>query len=311
MRIVSLLPAATEIVCALGLRDALVGRSHECDHPDDVRDLPPLTRARVDSTLPSATLDARVREIVAQRLPIYMLDEARLAALAPDVVVTQEACEVCAIAYDQVVNSLKRTAPRARVVSLRPARLADVLEGVGAVAAACDVASRGEALVASLRARLARVEAQVRPDPKPRVAVVEWLDPPMLAGHWVPDAIEAAGGLSVGPAPGAPSPGAPWREIRAMRPDAVVVAPCGFDLPRTRRESEPFFEALRALAPRVLLLDGNAYLNRPGPRLVDAVEIVAGWLRGEVVAAEDGWALGARAPGGANEPDDARFAARP
>jgi iron complex transport system substrate-binding protein len=283
-------------VCALGLREALGGRSHACDFPEDVRALPALTKARVDPGLPSAELDARVREIVAQRLPIYMLDEARLSALAPDVVVTQEACEVCAIAYDQVVSSLKRTAPRARVVSLRPARLGDVLEDVRAVAAACDVASRGEALVASLRERLAIVAARARPDPRPRVAVVEWLDPPMLAGHWVPDAIEAAGGVPLGPPPGAPSPGTAWREVEELRPDAVVVAPCGFDLPRTRREAEPLLERLGALAPRVLLLDGNAYVNRPGPRLVDAVELLAAWLRGDGVPAGHGLELGALAP---------------
>jgi iron complex transport system substrate-binding protein len=290
MKVVSLLPAATEIVCALGLRDALAGRSHECDYPDDVRALPALTRARIDPSLPSAELDAQVRRILAQRLPIYMLDEARLAALAPDVVVTQEACEVCAISYDQVVGSLKRTAPSARVVSLQPARLAHVLEDLRAVAAACGVAPRGEALVASLRERLARVAAGIDPA-RPRVAVVEWLDPPMLAGHWVPDAIEAAGGIPVGPPAGVPSPGTTWPEARSLGADVVVVAPCGFDLARTRAEAAPQLDRLRSLAPRVLLLDGNAYLNRPGPRLVDAVEILAGWLRGAPVPAGQGLAL--------------------
>jgi iron complex transport system substrate-binding protein len=291
MRVVSLLPAATEIVSALGLCDALVGRSHECDYPEEVLALPALTKARIDPSLPSAELDAQVRRIVAQRLPIYMLDETRLAALAPDVVVTQEACEVCAISYEQVVGSLKRTSPASRVVSLQPARLADVLEDVRTVAAACGVAPRGEALVASLHARLARIAAVIRPGPRPRVAVVEWLNPPMLAGHWVPDAVEAAGGVSLGPPAGAASPGTTWDEVRSFRADAVVVAPCGFDLPRTRAEAEPLLGLLRSLAARVLLLDGNAYLNRPGPRLVDAVEIMAAWLRGAPVPAEQGLSL--------------------
>jgi iron complex transport system substrate-binding protein len=144
--------------------------------------------------------------------------------------------------------------------------------------------------VASLEERLSRVA----PDSgaaRPRVAVVEWLDPPMLAGHWVPDAVEAAGGIALGPVPGAPSPGTSWDEVRSLRADAVVVAPCGFDLDRTRREAEPFLGRLRSLAPRVLLLDGNAYLNRPGPRLVDAVEILAAWLRGEPPQAERGLSL--------------------
>jgi len=286
MKIVSLLPAATEIVCALGLLESLVGRSHECDFPEDVTALPPLTRARVDPSLPSARLDEEVRRIMAARLPIYMLDEARLSALAPDVVVTQAACEVCAIAYDQVVASLRRTAFRAEVVSLQPKRLADVLADIQAVADACDVAARGRALVEELRERLARVAAPSGTGARPRVAVVEWLAPPMLAGHWVPDAIEAAGGVPVGPPPGAMSPYATWDEVRSLAADAVVVAPCGFDLERTVQEAAPLAERLRGLGPRVLLVDGNAYLNRPGPRLVEAVETIAAWLRGEAVPDE-------------------------
>jgi len=283
MKIVSLLPAATEIVCALGLREPLVGRSHECDFPEDVKALPPLTRARVDPSLPSARLDEEVRRIMAARLPIYMLDEVLLAALAPDVVVTQAACEVCAIPYEQVVASLRRTAFRARVVSLQPSRLAHVLEDVQAVAEACDVGARGLALVGSLRERLERVAASSRTSSRPRVAVVEWLAPPMLAGHWVPDAITAAGGVALGPEAGGSSPYATWAEIRSLGADVVVVAPCGFDLGRTVAEAAPLAETLRGLAPRVLLVDGNAYLNRPGPRLVEAVETIAAWLRGEAV----------------------------
>lgn len=283
MKIVSLLPAATEIVCALGLRDGLVARSHECDHPGDVAALPALTRARVDSSLSSAELDEQVRRIVADRLPIYMLDEARLSALAPDVVVTQEACEVCAISYEQVMGSLRRTAASARVVSLQPARLSDVLADVVAVAAACGVPDRGRAIVEGLQSRL---QAVSRPTGRPRVAVVEWLAPPMLAGHWVPETIEAAGGEPVGPAPGTPSPYATWDEIRALRADAVVVAPCGFDLSRTVAEARPLADTLRGLAPRVLLMDGNAYLNRPGPRLVDAAETIAAWLSDRDVPAD-------------------------
>jgi iron complex transport system substrate-binding protein len=295
MTIVSLLPAATEIVCALGLRDRLVGRSHECDHPADVTALPALTHARVDSSLPSAELDAQVRRIVAERLPIYLLDDARMGELAPEVVVTQEACEVCAIAYDQVVASLQRTAPRARVVSLQPTRLGEVLGDVRAVAAACGVPDRGTAVVEALTARL-RALVAAAPASRPRVAVIEWLAPPMLAGHWVPETIEAAGATPVGPPPGAMSPYASWDEIAAMAPDAVVVAPCGFDLPRTIAEAVPLADALRSLASRVLLMDGNAYLNRPGPRLVDAAETIAAWLRGRTVEPERAVDLDALVP---------------
>lgn len=294
MKIVSLLPAATEIVAALGLKGSLVGRSHECDFPADVQGLPALTKARVDSALRSAELDAEVRRIVQERLPIYMLDESRLAALAPDVVVTQEACEVCAISYDQVSASLKRTAPGARIVSLLPSRLGDVIGDVRKVAEACDVARQGALVADELDERL-RTLAQRAPsagESRPRVAVVEWLSPPMLAGHWVPEVIAAAGGVAVGPRPGEGSPYATFEEIRAQAPDAILVAPCGFDLARTRQESSPFRQILESLAPRVLLLDGNAWLNRPGPRLVEAAETIAAWLRGEPVAHEYAEPLG-------------------
>jgi iron complex transport system substrate-binding protein len=291
VRIVSLLPAATEIVSALGLGQALVARSHACDFPEDVLRLPSLTKARVDSGLSSRELDAAVRAVVAQKLPIYMLDEARLAALAPDVVVTQQACEVCAISFEQVRGSLKRTAPAARLVSLQPARLDDVLLDVQTVAAACDIAARGEALLAALRERLDRVAVGSACGAQPRVAVVEWLDPPMLAGHWIPDVIAAAGAIPLGPRAGEPSPTTTFDQLARLRPDVLVVAPCGFDLARTRAEAEPFLERLRALAPRLLLLDGNAFLNRPGPRLVDAVEMLARFFAGAAVAPQHGLLL--------------------
>ena len=283
MRIVSLLPAATEIVCALGLRESLVGRSHECDFPADVAALPALTKARLDTSLPSQTLDEEVRRVVRAGLPIYELDDAQLSALRPDVVVTQEACEVCAISYEQVVASTTRTAPAARIVSLKPSYLTDIFEDIRTVATACGVRARGEALVASLRERMKKA-TQESDAPWPRVGVVEWLSPPMLAGHWVPEAIVAARGTPVGPEPGETSPYTTWDSVKALALDAVIVAPCGFDLARTVDEATPLARTLNGLAPRVLLLDGNAYLNRPGPRIVEAIETIAGWLRGENVA---------------------------
>jgi len=276
VRIVCLLPAATEIACALGLRESLVGRSHACAFPPDVAGLPALTRPRVDPMLHSGALDDEVRRVHSTGQPLYVLDEERLAGLAPDVVVTQAACEVCAVSYEQVAAVTRRAAPAAEVLCLLPARLGDVLDDVRRVADACGVAARGEALVSTLRRRLAA--AASAPRPRPRVAVVEWLEPPMLAGHWVPEAVEAAGGSPVGPAPGQASPYVTWEQVRALRPQAVVVAPCGFDLARTAREAESLATTLESLAPRVLLMDGNAYLNRPGPRLVDAVEEMAAWL---------------------------------
>jgi iron complex transport system substrate-binding protein len=290
MKIVSLLPAATEIVCALDLRGALVGRSHECDFPEDVTALPVLTRARVDSSLPSDKLDAEVRQVLGSGLPLYELDEEGLHDLAPDVVVTQAACEVCAISYEQVARVTARAVPGARVVSLQPARFADVLENIQTVAAACGVPERGTSLVQELRARLDAVRVEAAPR-RPRVAVLEWLAPPMLAAQWVPDLLEAAGAHAVGPASGALSPYVDWRDIVKLALDALVIAPCGFDLVRTSCEAEAIRDRLAALAPRVLLVDGNAYWNRPGPRLVDAVEQLAAWLRGAPETAWVGQAL--------------------
>jgi iron complex transport system substrate-binding protein len=289
-RIVTLLPAATEIVCALGLREALVGRSHCCDFPEDVAGLPALTRARVDDRQPSGVVDAEVRRLVQQGLPLYELDERALRALAPDIVVTQQACEVCAVSYEQVAGAVARAQVQARVVSLQPARLADVVEDVRRVAQACGVAARGDALAESLLARLRAVAGRA-PRERPRVAVIEWLEPMMLAGHWVRDAVEVAGGTYLGPRAGAPSPYASWEELRASNPDAVVVAPCGFALERTREEAVPHRDRLRSLAPRVLLMDGNAYWNRPGPRIVDAVETLAAWLNDRPVEPERALAL--------------------
>jgi iron complex transport system substrate-binding protein len=277
MKIVSLLPAATEIVCALGLREALVGRSHECDFPGDVIGLPALTRSHIDSTLPDHEIDEQVRRAVREGRPLYELDEPRLGALAPDVVVTQAACEVCAIGESQVSEARRRCAPGATLVSLHPTRLDEVLEDVRTVARACGVTGAGEAVVNELRGRLARLRRGA-PARRARVAVIEWLDPPMLAGHWVPDMIEAAGAVPLGPRAGERFAGVSWEELAALRADAVVVAPCGFDLERTTLAAAPWTERLHALAPRVLLLDGNAYVNRPGPRLVDAVEKIAAWL---------------------------------
>ena len=289
MNVVSLLPAATEIVCALGLREHLVARSHECDFPAGVEALPALTRARVDSSLTSAEIDEQVRKVVASRLPIYTLDEAKLGALAPDVVVTQQACEVCAISYDQVVAAVHGASAGAQVLALSPSRLDHIIEDVRRVAGACGVPERGLTVAEDLRRRLE--QTATRTTGRPRVAVIEWLAPVMLAGHWVPDSIQAAGGIAVGPEPGDPSPYTTWDELRALEPDAVIVAPCGFDLDRTRRESVPFADRLSGLAQRVLLLDGNAYLNRPGPRIVEAVETIAAWLNGGVVPADRGAVL--------------------
>ena len=230
-RIVTLLPAATEIVCRLGLRGRLVGRSHECDYPQDVSELPALTRSRLAAGLDSAGIDSAVRELTQSSQPIYEIDEEGLVECQPSVVVTQEACEVCAVSYEQVAAVIARAIPRTRIVSLGPERLDDVLQDVVRVAETCGVAEVGDSVLRELRGRLTSLSG---PAQRPRIAVIEWLDPPMLAGHWVPDTIDAAGGEAVGVAPGAPSPYVSWNEIAALRSERILVAPCGFDLETSR-----------------------------------------------------------------------------
>lgn len=278
MRIVSLVPAATEIVCALGRRADLVGRSHECDYPEDVLRLPGLTRSLIDPSAPAAAIDAEVRGLAAEHQPLYELDAGRLAELAPDLVITQGACEVCAVPESQARRIAAEVVPDASVLSLSPVRLADVAGDIQRVAEACGAVDAGHQLQQELAERF---KAAAIPVPSPlRVAALEWLDPPMLAGHWTPEVVAAAGCIAAGPPPGSASTTATWDEVDALQADAVVVAPCGFDLERTRREAGRDAERLFRAAPRVLLADGNAHFNRPGPRLILATEGIAAWLTG-------------------------------
>ena len=278
MRIVSLVPAATEIVAALGRRGDLVGRSHDCDYPPDVLALPAVTRALIDPTAEAGTIDAEVRRLAEEHEPIYEVDAELLAELDPDLVITQGACEVCAVPESQARQVAAEVTPEAKVLSLSPVRLADVAGDIERVAEACDAADAGVKLQQELAERF---KSAAVPVPSPlRVLAVEWLDPPMLAGHWTPEVVAAAGCIAAGPAPGSASITTTWDEIEAMRVDAIVVAPCGFDFDRTRREAEREIDRLLRAAPRVLLADGNAYFNRPGPRLVVSTEGIAAWLTG-------------------------------
>jgi iron complex transport system substrate-binding protein len=278
MRIVSLIASSTEIVYALGLGDALVARSHECDHPPDVLALPAVTWPRIaDGT--SYEIDARLKAILQESLSVYRVDAAALEAVRPDVVITQVQCEVCAVSLRDVEEALQAfVGSRPRVVSLDPGCLEDVWTDVRRVAAALGVPGRGEALVGRLRARLDAVAQAVAGRPRPRVACIEWIEPLMAAGHWTPELVAIAGGQEVVGEPGRHAPWITWEMLEARAPDVVVVMPCGFDLARTRAEITPRFRSLRA---RVVLCDGNAYMNRPGPRLVESAEILAEILHGE------------------------------
>lgn len=285
----SLLASATEIVCALGFRDALVARSHECDWPPDVASLPAITGPRFPTDGTSGEIDQRVKSIVREALSVYRVDAEALRRLAPELIVTQVQCEVCAVSVGDVDRALEEwTGARPTVVSLEPNALADVLADVRRVAAALDAPARGEALVAEMSARMAAVAARAGElGERPRVACIEWIEPLMSAGNWMPELVEMAGGESVFGEPGVHSPWIEWEDVVAADPDVLFVSPCGFDLDRTRAEmpaleARPGWAGLRAVSTgRVALADGVAFFHRSGPRLVESVEILAEILHGE------------------------------
>lgn len=288
-RIVSLVPSATEIVAALGLVDRLVGRSHECDWPPAVRKLPVCTAPAFDPHGSSAEIDRRVKDRLREALSIYRIDDDLLGALRPDAILTQAQCEVCAVSLPKVERSVRhRLAASTRVVSLEPRRLEDVWDDVERVGAVLGEAERGALLASSLRSRVDAIATHAARLPeRPTVACIEWLDPPMAAGNWVPELVELAGGVNLFGAAGEHSPWLTWEEVVAADPAVVLLLPCGFDIPRTLAElpvlsDRPGWTSLRAVREgRVVAADGNAYFNRPGPRLVESLEILAEVLHPE------------------------------
>lgn len=279
-RVVSLLPAATEIVAALGAGAWLVGVSHECDYPAAVTTLPRVTRSTLDPALPSGAIDDRVRAS-SQGAPLVTIDVDLLRRLAPDLVIGQSLCDVCAVGENLVAQALGHLEPRPAVVTLHAHTLGEVFADMLRVGDALDLRSEAEELVAGLRYRLHTIPRPHVSTP-PRTLVVEWTDPPYVAGHWVPELIAAAGGRDVGAAPGAHSRSRAWKELRSLAPDLILISLCGFDVPRARRETaqvqDPDGRAL--LDGRAMYLDGNAYTSRPGPRLVDAAEMLASLIGG-------------------------------
>jgi len=280
MRVVSLLPAATEIVAALGALGRLVGVSHECDFPPEVRSLPRVTRTRVDPAMPSAAIDRAMAEARRTGISPVEVDVELMAHLRPDVLIGQSVCDVCAVGEGELARVVATLMPTPWVVTLHAHTLDQVLLDIGKVGEALELRDEAEELDAGLRYRLRRVQAGATRQ-KPRVLVLEWLDPPYVAGHWVPELVELAGGQDVAGAAGEPSRPRPWEELVALAPDVVVVALCGFDVPRAQTElaavTDPQARAL--LGRRVEFLDGNAYTSRPGPRLVDAAETLARLIR--------------------------------
>ena len=282
MRVVSLLPAATEMVAALGMVDALVGVSHECDFPAAVQALPRVTRCAIHgNALPSGDIDRWVKTELRRSGTLYTMDEPLLRRLAPDVIITQRLCDVCAVGWDGVAAFAATLPGPPRLVNLEPRTLGDVFDDIRRVAAALDVPQRATAVIAELETRIARVRERVAGTPRRRCVLLEWIDPPFASGHWDPELVELAGGVDPVGRAGADAREVPWDAIREAAPEVLVVACCGFDVARTRRDlpilrAYPGFADLPAVrAGAVWLVDGSAYFSRPGPRLVDSLELLA------------------------------------
>ncbi|NKE71370.1 cobalamin-binding protein [Candidatus Manganitrophus noduliformans] len=288
-RIVSLIASSTEIVCALGLEDRLVGRSHECDYPLSVSRLPVCTAPKFATEGTSGEIDRRVKGLLQQALSIYRVDADLLKQLRPTHIITQTQCEVCAVSLKEVEAALRDwITPGAAaeaspiLIPLAPNALSDIWADIRRVADAMGVSERGRALVQQLQERMAAIaKKNERPAVRPRAAAIEWIDPLMAGGNWMPELIGMAGGVNLFGEAGKHSPWMTWEALIQADPDVILILPCGFDIPRTRKElpaltAHPAWPALKAVREKqVYLLDGNQYFNRPGPRLAESLEILA------------------------------------
>jgi iron complex transport system substrate-binding protein len=276
VRIVSLVPSATEMLFALGVGDDVTAVTHECDHPPEALELPRITRDVIGPGLPPDEIDRAVRAVTEQGGAIYELDEQALRRLAPDLIVTQALCDVCAVSIDDVRAVAQGLDPEPEIIALDPHTLGEMLGDVRTLAQATDAKDAGVDLVRSAAERIDRVRLAVRGAEPVPVAALEWLDPVFVAGHWTPQLIEYAGGVDLLGLPGEPSETRTWEEVAAARPDVVVVMPCGYDAERALEEAESYGDELAGLgARRVVAVDAAAYFSRPGPRLVDGLELMA------------------------------------
>jgi iron complex transport system substrate-binding protein len=275
MRIVSLVPHATELLYALGLDAEIVGVTHECDHPLQALSARRVTRDVLPAGLSAGEIDRAVRELTLEGQAIYELDTDALAELEPDLIVTQALCPVCAVSYEEVAVLARKLPSRPRVIALDPKTLGETLGDVRTIATATQRRREGVELIARTAGRIDRVRLAVRGQPRPRVAALEWLDPVYVAGHWTPQMIELAGGEDVLGMAGERSEVFSWEAVAAAEPDVVVLMPCGYDAPRAHEEALAHSEQLRELgAGRVTAVNASAYFSRPGPRLVDGVELL-------------------------------------
>jgi iron complex transport system substrate-binding protein len=286
LRIASLISSATEILYLLGLEDRVVGVSHECDYPPLIAGQPRLTRSLVESASSSRDIDDQVRTLAGQRSALYAIDTELLASLAPDLIITQAQCDVCAVRYEDVVSAVHSSPELAgtQVLALNPSRLADVLNDIRRIGVAAGMEQKAAEVIGNLTARVDRIRQLTSALPaseRPRVACLEWIDPPMLAANWTPELVAWAGGNDGLPADGRHSSYANWNTIAQFDPEVIVIMPCGFDVERAIVEAQvlpslPQWTSLAAVrADRVYAADGNAYFNRSGPRLVDSLEILA------------------------------------
>ena len=289
MRICSLVPGATEVVVMLGLADSLVGISHECDYPAAVRHIPVMVEPAVHSEgRDSADIDRQVKAVASSGEPLYRIDQRALAEAKPDIILTQDVCHVCAVSPHQLEQAIRSLAQRPQLLTLAPHSLTDVINDVERMGTALGVASQGHDLAQSLRHRIAAVRARSSGGVRPRVVCLEWLTPLYVGGHWVPEMVDTAGGQDVLGHAGQPSRQVPMEEVGGAAPDIIVLMPCGFSLARTVSEltilcrNDSSCSRLLLSAAKTYVVDAGSYFSRPGPRLVDGVELMAELCAGRI-----------------------------
>jgi len=284
MRVASLVPSATEMLFALGLGEAVVGVTHECDHPREASSLPHLTRTVLPAGLSAGEIDTAVKATVGEGRALYELDEERLARLGPDLIVTQAVCDVCAVSYEDVLEVAARLPSEPRVVQQDPSTLGEMLEDVIRLGEATGFESEAHDLRGELEGRLATVRAAVSGANRPRVIALEWLDPPYVGGHWLPEMVSIAGGEDVAGPPGLKSPEVHWGALAGLEPDVVVAMPCGLYVEDAREQAVEHWDRIASLgAGRVYAVDAASTFSRPGPRLVDGVELLGHILHPDLV----------------------------
>ena len=284
MRIASLVPSATEMLFALGLGDSVVAVTHECDYPPAARSLPQLTRTVLAEGLDAGQIDSAVKETVGEGRALYELDEALLAELAPDLIVTQAICDVCAVSYEDVLDVAGRLPSKPKVLQQDPSTLSEMLEDVIRLGEATDLESEAHLMRGELEGRLATVRAAVSGCTQPRVVALEWLDPPFVGGHWIPEMISIAGGDDVAGPPGLKSPEVAWGALSGLNPDVVIAMPCGWYVGESHAQAVEHWDRIAALgAGRVYAVDAASTFSRPGPRLVDGVELLGHILHPDLV----------------------------